>query len=183
MPTKIPKTLPGIQKIGPTTWAAIWRRWLRDEGQLKKWRRHLQQEGFASWSEWRRAVVVAPFGLSRRRWTLYQVMDPQVVASWSGGPFPRWVAGPYRGARTRTFRWLASSGRSTEERQPRATKALPTQMFMFGLVYRGRIVVLDGMHRSVAIAERLRAKQKIKTKIVIALAKTSKLPKLNRSLQ
>lgn len=183
MQKKVTNKLVGLRKVQRTNWAAIWRRWLRDEGRLTKWRAHLQAEGYSSWSEWRRAVVVKPFGLSRRQWTLYEVNDPRIISTWLGGPFPRWIAGPYRGAQSRTFGWLAASKRSTEEPKTSLHKSLPKKIFMFGLLYRGRVYVLDGMHRSIALAKHLRQGRIISSKITLALAKTNKLPKLDRSLQ
>lgn len=174
---------PGLSLVGPTTWSAIWRRWSWEEGRLKKWRNHFQRQGFRSWSEWRQAVVVTPFGLPRRRWTLYKVVDPGVIAKWLGGPFPRWVAGPYRGAQSRSFNWLAAHGQTTEEKKKIIKKNLPKTIYFFGLIYQGQIVVLDGMHRSLAIAARVKAGLPVKSKIVIALASTKKLPKLNTSLK
>ncbi len=169
---------PGFKKIGPTTWMEIWRRWQRVEGRLTKWRPHFRREGFRTWAEWREAVVVAPFDLTRRQWSVYRVTDAQVIPTWSGGPFPRWIAGPYRGAQTRTFRWLASTGRTNEDVRTRTIQKLPTTMFMFGLRYRGKIVILDGMHRCAEITRRVQRGEPVPVTITLAVANVKKLPKV-----
>jgi hypothetical protein len=90
--------------------------------------------------------------------------------------------GPYKGAQTRSFAWLAASGRTSEEKKKITSKLLPKQTFMFGLIYRGNIYILDGMHRCVEIAARVRLGQSIPAKITIALARVNTLPKVKRVL-
>lgn len=182
MPKQRTDTFVGMQKLSSAAWPEVWRRWKKDEGALTKWRQHFRRQGYATWAEWRQAVVVQPFGLRRRRWALYQVTDPGVVPTWFGGPHPRWVTGPYKGAQTRSFTWLAASGRTSEEKKKITSKPLPKQTFMFGLIYRGNIYILDGMHRCTEIAARVRRGQLIPAKITIALAQVNTLPKVKQVL-
>ncbi len=168
----------GLTLIGPTTWSAVYRQWKREEGSRADWNRHLRGRGFSSWPKWRSAVLITPFHLKQKKWKKYRVTDPRVVADWHGGPFPGWKKNYYHRAMTRSFRWLVAEGKIKKNWKVVKIKNIPKKIFLFGLVYRGHIIILDGMHRCGAIAVHLAQKKSIRTNITIALADTPTLPKL-----
>lgn len=183
MPRKTRSKVPDhLTPIRPTTWAAVYRVWYQQEGRRADWRRHLQTRGFPSWRSWRQAVVIKPFGLTKKRWQLYRVDEPAAVLDWHGGPFPGWKKTYYHGTQTRSFRWLVWNGKVLRNKKVSRIKKIPKTMTLFGLAHKNRVVIIDGMHRCSAIAIRLAAGQSVKTKIMIALAPIAKLPKLKSGM-
>ena len=101
-----------------------------------------------------------------------------MVIDWHGGPFPGWKKSYYAGAQTRSFRWLVADGKIKKNRKVKAFKKIPRTMKFFGLRYHGRIIIIDGMHRCCALALMIARKKPVRTAITLALAETTKLPKL-----
>lgn len=165
-----------------TTWPKVYQRWAADERKQADWSKHYRSLGYASWQAWREAVVIKPFRLGQRRWKLYRVTDLAVVLDWHGGPFPRWIREYYRGAQTRSFRWLVESGHVARKAKVRAIRKVPSTVTIFGLRVKNKIYVLDGMHRCAAIAVHASHGQAMKTRITIALADAKTLPRLKSRL-
>lgn len=178
MPQNQSKTRPGLVRVRSVTWAAVYRHWAKEELSRNDWRKHYKSLGYPTWRAWREAVVIRPFGLDQRRWKVYRVTNPKTVLEWHGGPFPRWIREYYRGAQTRSFRWLVEAGGVARKAKVKQIKKLPATMTIFGLRYRGKVYVIDGMHRCAAMAIRAVGNRPVKTKIIIALADINKLPKL-----
>ncbi len=183
MPRRQSKSNPGgLIPIGATTWAAVYRHWADEEEPRPDWRKHYQALGYPTWRAWRETVIIKPFRLDQRRWKKYRLAALAAVLDWHGGPFPRWRREYYRGAQTRSFRWLVMSGQYARKAKLRPGRKLPATMTIFGLRYRGRVYLIDGMHRCAAIAVRLVAGKQVKTSITIAVADIKKLPRLKPTL-
>lgn len=171
-------TINGLELVGPTTWAAVYRQWYGQEGRRLDWRRHYLERCHRSWREWRQFSIIQPFALAKKKWQIYRLDDPTKVLDWHGGPFPGWKRDYYAGAQTRSFRWLVNEGKIQKNRKVGKFKTVPPTMKLFGLRYKNKIIILDGMHRCCALALMMTKKKPVRTTIILALAQTKTLPVL-----
>lgn len=161
-----------LQRIGAISWSKLFHNWENGEAKQIGWIRHYRDRGFSSWREWR---TTAYQGLrpQKRKWTLYKVERPeQVVPAWFIGPFRGWRI-HYHG-RAVTFRTLARRPaiqrnvkiKSIERNFPKSTQ-------LIGVIWRNRIVVIEGTHRACAVALAAQQQKNIKTSLTIALTPLS----------
>lgn len=168
-----------LKPLGRISWTKLFRAWERREAKQPGWIRHYRERGYPSWRAWR-TKVYAKLRPGKRPWTLYAVPHPErSVPTWFGGPFKGWRK-HYRG-RSVTFRTLA--GRRSIQTNGKVLSLIrrfPTSTQMLGASWRGRLVVIEGMHRAAAIALANRKRRRLNTKITIAIAPVSgRLPNLS----
>ncbi len=168
-----------LKPLGRISWAKLWRAWEQREAKQPGWIRHYRQRGYPSWRAWR-TKAYAKLRPGQRPWTLYAVSHPeQSVPTWFGGPFKGWRK-HYRG-RPVTFRTLA--GRRSIQTHGKIlslVRHFPPTTQLLGAVWRGRIVVIEGMHRATAIALAARKKRRLTTKMTIAITPVfGRLPDLS----
>lgn len=158
-----------LKKIGPVSWTKLFRAWEKREASQPMWIKHYRQRGYASWREWRTAAF-SDLKPQQKKWTLYQVENPErIVSTWFGGPFRGWRK-HYPG-RTVTFKTLAQ--RQAIRNNGKVLSIMhrpPTKTQMLGVIWRGKIVVIEGMHRACAVALASKKGKKLRMSITIALA-------------
>ncbi len=168
-----------LHQIGPVSWPTLFRAWEKREASSAGWIRHYRRRGFSSWREWR-MTAYKDLHPERRKWILYRVEHPEIVVPpWFGGPFRGWRK-HYRG-RAVTFKTLAL------RRSIRAhayvlglVKNFPRTTQLLGVRQKGKIVVIEGMHRACAVALAAQSGKKIRTSLTIALTPlTGRLPNLS----
>jgi len=160
--------------IRELSFADVFEIWRRNEEGKEQWESHARERGFRGWEEWRMRYVKA-LGLRKRHWSLYQVINPlAVVPKWRGGPFKTWMERHYGGIFTPTFAQLAKQPDMQKHAGPKeAQGAFPRTTTVIALFRDGQLVVIEGMHRCVAIALAARVGRPIETSLFAALADAS----------
>lgn len=185
MPGRSPRrtaTLRSLQRLRAVPWSDLWRDWEKREGVRREWIAHARSRGFRTWREWR-AASYDRLQPAARRWTLYRVDDPaRLVPTWFGGPFRGWRK--YSGGSMVTFRTIAK--RSAVRRNGKVLaleRRFPTATQVIGLLWRGRIVIIEGMHRCTAIALAAARHKTLAGRLTIALTPLAgRLPDLSSRL-
>jgi hypothetical protein len=171
------KTPSGLRLIGTATWPKVFRQWSEQESRQPNWVRHARQQGFRTWAAWRQVAIIQPLKLQGTKWRLYSVTDPAItIPSWHAGPYRDWRVHPGQRV-TVTFRTLIK--RQAVLRRKKiypSIKNWPNEIRLFGLLIKGRVYIIDGMHRCVALTSLAAKHQPIKPKIIIALTERHTLP-------
>lgn len=169
----------GLKSLGPISWSKLFRAWEKREARQTGWIRHYRERGFSSWREWRTNAykVLNP---QQRPWILYHVDRPElIVPTWYIGPFQGWKK-HYRGQAV-TFRTLAKW--PTIQRHGKVAsivRRFPSTTQLLGVIWHGKIVVIEGTHRACAVAIAARRGKKLRTSMTIALTPlTGKVPDLS----
>ncbi len=164
-----------LTKISSVSWPTLFRAWEKCEASQTGWQRHYRERGFASWREWRTAAYrrLKP---TTRKWIVYKVDHPElVVPTWFGGPFRGWRK-HYQGSAV-TFKTLALRQSIRHHGKVLSImKNFPRMTQLLGVVWKGRIVVIEGMHRACAVALSAKQGKKLKTSMTIALTTLSGKP-------
>ncbi len=160
-----------VRVMSPRDVFEIWR---GNEESREQWESHVRECGFSSWEEWRGQYARA-FRLREREWLLYRVLNPaDVIPKWHGGPFKTWMERHYGGVFTPTFDQLAQR---QDMRQHAGLQQLkddfPPETTVTALYMDGRTVVIEGMHRCIAIALAAREGKQLVTDFMVALADAS----------
>jgi hypothetical protein len=142
-----------IRNLTPEEVFEIWR---ANEAHLPHWQEYLKHEKEGvSWEQWR-SKNARKFGLYGKEWKLYQVENPcEVVPSWFGGPFDGWSE-YYGGQESTTFARLTETSAAEIPAVKAMVESFPNETTVTALVRGGRVVVIEGMHRCVALAVRSR---------------------------
>lgn len=162
-----------LQVIGKVSWSELFRDWEAREARQAGWIKHYRERGYNSWREWRTAAFrnLRPAG---RTWTVYRIDQPEkVIPHWYGGPFQGWRKFYYR-RQTVTFRTIAR--RQLLEKNGKVRQILkhfPAETQLMGVIWKGRIVIIEGMHRCCAIALTAQQGRAIKGNVTIALTSLS----------
>jgi hypothetical protein len=169
--------------IKSSSWQEVFGLWRKNEAHLKKWEKHYKERGYYSWEEWRKRSA-SYFNCDKLEWSLYKINNPvKTVPKFFGGPFAVWRDYFYNGKKTKSFAQLTQLKKIQEHKGIiDIAKKFPKKTSLIGLVFRGKIFIIEGMHRSTAIGLINKNKDKLKSDIVIALAKFNKkeLPELKR---
>jgi hypothetical protein len=158
------------------TWEEAFDFWRESEGENSKWAPHARERGFQSWEEWRRTMV-APARPAERRWRLYRVTEPLVaVPTFRGAPFRSWIQNVYGDlGSTPAF---ADIVRRPEILKHEGVRALagdfPRRTTIIGIEHSGDVVIIEGMHRSAALALAAAEGKSVETELYLALG--SELP-------
>ena len=160
--------------IRELSFADVFEIWRSNEEGKERWESHAREHGFSGWEEWRMRYVKA-LGLQKRYWSLYQVIDPlAVVPRWHGGPFKTWMERHYGGIFMPTFAQLARRPDMQEHAGLKKMQGVfPRTTTVIALFRNNQLVVIEGMHRCVAIASAARAGRQIETDFFAALADAS----------
>lgn len=100
---------------------------------------------------------------------MYKVTNPEIaIPKWFGGPFRGWQK--HYHSQAVTFKTLATRRAIQKHGYVlRLVKYFPRTTQLLGVIWRGKIVVIEGMHRACAVALAARQGRKIKTSVTIAL--------------
>ncbi|HCP08929.1 MAG TPA: hypothetical protein DIT25_03985 [Candidatus Moranbacteria bacterium] len=167
---KIPKKYSSLEFIKLITWSEIFEVWKKGEAHQESWKKHREERGFASWDEWREAYA-RPLNLETLEWSLYRIKNPTEEAlNFYGTPTRGWVEKAYNGQTTKQLKDIVGLPIISENDKIKAIKKnFPKEAMLTGLVHDGKIILIEGMHRSCALAS-WGQKQELNSKITIALA-------------
>ncbi len=140
-----------LHNVGPVSWDSVFDQWRHNEEWQQRWRHCWEERGFNSWTEWR-ANGVAPLDPAQRSWALYTVTDLSVVREFYGVPSRGW-SDCYDGDLTRPLHTLTEHELVRENEVVRnIMENFPLVTMLIGIVTPERIILIDGMHRSLALA-------------------------------
>ncbi len=165
----IPKQYGSLKLVGPISWENIFKKWKELEARQKSWKEHWESRGFSSWDEWREDYV-NPLKPNDLPWFLYQITNTLgVLPYFYGVPSKTWVEKAYDGQKTRQLKDILNLTMVKEH--PKIIdmrKKFPKKTMLTGIVYQNKIVLVEGMHRSCALAG-WDLKIPLKSEVTIAL--------------
>jgi hypothetical protein len=164
----------GREDVKILTWDEVFRIWESLEAHLPHWETLYKGRGWSSWQEWRTKTLAAGFRLPELSWTLGRIPDPMaIIPTFRGGPFRSWIDKAYGGRHspTPTFAELAGTEFVRAHDVIRQiSEAFPERTTLIGLKTADGIVVVEGTHRSCAIALAAAEGRSVKSEVHIALA-------------
>lgn len=164
-----------IKLIRQCEWEEVFLEWYKNEGERENWKQIAKERGFASWADWRLKEFAGRFECEKAKWGFYEVTNPsEVVLSWFGGPFRTWIERYYDGGKTKSFFELAIrpdiiNYTPVRERMDN----YPKESIISSLeLSDGRIFVIEGMHRTCALAVMAKEKRPFPDKLIFAIGKS-----------
>ena len=172
---------PRIRLLRPCAWEEVFLTWYESEGNVPGWLELAKERGFVSWADWRINGYARRFECSIAEWGLYEVECPgDIISSWFGGPFRTWIEKHYDNEKTKTFGELALRPDVFENKKVKALVGnYPAASIITALrLPEGRIFVIEGMHRSCALAVMAKEGKGYPDRLIFAIGETklSELP-------
>ena len=143
----------GFTLIGPISWQEIFDSWRTDESTQESWKKHWEESGFGSWDEWRMHHM-RPYRPETLSWSLYHINNPRgTVPGFFGAPSRNWIENAYDGATTKRLRDIIHLPIISENAKIDAVRdRFPEKTMLIGVRVGDDIILIEGMHRSCAIA-------------------------------
>jgi len=166
---------PNIKLIRKCEWEEVFLLWYKNEGERDNWNQLARERGFASWADWRLNGYARRFECAQADWGLYEIANPaQTVSGWFGGPFRTWIDLYYGDKTTKIFVDLVSDTTIINQSAVKSmTDDYPKESIISALeLSDGRIVVIEGMHRSCALASMTKENKPAPDKLIFAIGKT-----------
>ncbi|MFH1712428.1 MAG: hypothetical protein ABH846_04305 [Patescibacteria group bacterium] len=155
-----------LKFIRDISWEQVFSDWHDREVDNFGWEEHWKGRGYDSWEEWRRHIT-DPLQPQDREWMLYEILDPeQFIVQCYAGAFKGWRQYIKDGVRKITFGELDAS---SNPKAKSVFKSFPQETTIIGIRLGDEVVIIEGMHRSTALAQGARAHKKISGKVFIAL--------------
>ena len=163
---------PFLKYLRPLDWEEVFDFWRRNEAHRPNWIKVYKERGFASWDAWRQKYI-KPFKCDKAEWHFYELIDPEKnILFFYGGPFETWKKLYYKKKKALKFSEIAELSEIQENEYVNSlADNFPEKTVIIGLVVGRKIVIIEGMHRSCAIALLAKRKKKLKSVVLIALAK------------
>ena len=160
-----------LEKVKDLSWEDVFEIWRQNEGSNPKWIEHAKENGFASWEEWRN-MYAKDLNLAERNWTLYKITDPlKTIPTFRGGPFKTWIQRHYGGHPRPTFAELAQrEDMQNNKDNVNILDNFPQETTITGLKQDASVIIIEGMHRCVAIALAAQQGKELDTTVHITLA-------------
>lgn len=158
-----------LEYVHDIEWWDVFAVWRAHEAYQDAWQQHWKEGGLDSWDEWRKKYV-APIDPEKKRWSIYKIKDPHNnVKNFYGVPSRGWSAKCYDGEPTKLLAEILNHSIVTNNDKVKAImKDFPHQTMLMGIVHDERIVLVEGMHRALALAKMEHSPE---GDVVIALAK------------
>lgn len=149
----IPEQYTSLVYIKPLLWKDVFDTWRELEAWQESWKRHWTERGFDSWDEWREAYA-APLHPETLSWELYKIIDPiKDLPFFYGTPTKSWIEKAYNGETTKQLKGISHLPIVVEnDKILDIKKIFPKETMLTGFVHNGKIILIEGMHRSCAIA-------------------------------
>jgi len=175
-----------IKLIRQYEWEEVFLSWYKNEGERESWNQLAKERGFASWAEWRLKGYARRFECEKAKWGFYEVSNPsEAVLNWFGGPFRTWIERHYDGEKTKSFSELASRSDIINHTAVRSMmENYPKESVISALkLSDGRIFVVEGMHRTCALAVMAKERKPFSGKLVFAIGNSqmSELPAVGQN--
>jgi hypothetical protein len=170
-----------IKLIRKCEWEEVFLEWYKNEGEKPNWASIAKERGFESWADWRLKGYARRFECAKADWGLYEITDPCVmISNWFGGPFRTWIEKYYNNEKTKSFADLVFNPDIVNYAPIKSmAKDYPKDSVITALeLSDGRIFVIEGMHRSCALALMAKEGKPFSGKLVFAIGKSnlSELP-------
>ncbi|HBI16669.1 MAG TPA: hypothetical protein DDY52_00715 [Candidatus Moranbacteria bacterium] len=167
MNLEIPEQYASLEFEREIEWRDIFAAWRVSEAYQKDWKNHWIERGFESWDDWRENYI-APLEPEKHLWKIYRINNPlQDVNLMYGVPSRGWQEKCYAGETTKTIKEILNHPVVMEnEKVKLIMNNFPFQTMLTGVIHENKIVLVEGMHRALALAQ---IDNKGKGDVVIAL--------------
>lgn len=170
-----------INLIRLCEWEEIFISWYKSEGENPSWINLAKERGYASWADWRLKGYAKRFECAKASWGFYEILNPsEVISSWFGGPFRTWIEKHYGGQKTKSFGELAGQSDIAGHLGIKLmADNYPKDSIITALELKGeKIFVIEGTHRSCALALMMKNGNPFTDKLIFAIGKSdlSELP-------
>ncbi|MCK5466342.1 hypothetical protein KAI56_02475 [Candidatus Parcubacteria bacterium] len=163
---------PFLKYLRPLKWKEVFDFWRKNEASQANWIKAYKERGFDSWDAWREKYT-KPLKCDQAEWHFYELVNPEKnISSFYGGPFKTWKKLYYKEKETLQFSELVKLPEIQKNKDINSlADNFPEKTIIIGLEVGKKIVIIEGMHRSCAIALLAKKRRKLKSIILIALAK------------
>ncbi len=150
---KIPKQYKSLKYIHDIEWGDIFAVWRAHEAYQKKWQNHWEERGFKSWDEWRKDYI-APLKPEMLKWQVFRIGKiPADIPKIYGVPSRGWIKNIYKGKVTIPLAEVVRLVGGEKNEKVKAIKNnFPYQTMLTGIIHQDKIILVEGMHRAVALA-------------------------------
>ena len=170
----IPKQYNSLKFVKSISWMDIFDVWREGEARQESWKKHWEERGYNSWEEWRKNYA-APLQPEKLQWFLYNIKNPvKDLPFFYGVPSRSWIEKAYQGEITEQLKDLIDLPIARDN--PKVAdikKNFPEKTMLTGLVYDEKIILVEGMHRALALAS-WDSKTPLENEVTIALASWGK---------
>lgn len=175
-----------IKLIRRCEWEEVFLCWYKNEGERENWNKLAKERGFASWTDWRLKGYARRFECEKANWGFYEIPNPpDTVSNWFGGPFRTWIERYYGGEKTKSFSDLAAHPTIANNATIISmTKDYPKDSIISALkLSNGKIFVIEGMHRTCALALMAKEGKPFSGKLIFAIgdSQMSELPPVGQN--
>jgi len=162
---------PFLKYLRPLEWEEVFDFWRKNEASQANWIKVYKERGFDSWDAWREKYI-KPFKCDKAEWHFYELIDPEKnIPSFYGGPFKTWKKLYYKEKKTLKFSELAKLPENQKNKDINSlANNFPEKTIIIGLAVGKKVTIIEGMHRSCAIALLAKRKKKVESVVFIALA-------------
>jgi hypothetical protein len=173
---KIPKQYESFKYIHDIVWNDVFAVWRAYEAYQCDWEKHWENRGFESWDDWRKNYV-SPIKPESREWSVWRIKNPSKdMANVFGVPSRGWRHLFYEDKMTMPLKNVVEKMNKkhfmNDEGKNKKIETIkdnfPYQTMLTGIINNDRIILVEGMHRSVALA--MMDKSEIIGDVVIVLA-------------
>lgn len=170
-----------LEYLHPITWGDIFAVWRANEAYQKMWQEHWVERGFDSWDFWRKNYI-APIKPEQKEWHVYRIKNPlENVKLFYGAPTRGWIKKCYGGELTKQISKILDHPIVFKNDKVLATmNNFPYQTMVTGFVSDGKIVLVEGFHRILALALMEKNGVNYNGDIVIALCEQSEILPLGK---
>ncbi|NTW89385.1 MAG: hypothetical protein HGB37_00515 [Candidatus Moranbacteria bacterium] len=142
-----------LQRLRRISWEEVMSIWKDGEAWQDSWKQHWEERGFGSWEDWRMHYL-QPYHPETLEWSLYRITDPlATVPDFFGAPSRNWIEKAYGGEMTKRLRDVVQLPFVTENAKINAVRGhFPNKVMLVAFLHEKRIILIEGMHRSCAMA-------------------------------
>lgn len=151
---KIPEQYKSFKYEGDIEWKDIFSVWRAYEAYQEDWQRHWLDRGFESWDDWRKNYI-APLEPEKNLWKIYRITEPiRDINLIYGVPSRGWQEKCYEGEETKMIGdILMHPVVLGNEKVKSIIGNFPFQTMLTGIIYKDKIILIEGMHRALALAQ------------------------------
>jgi len=173
---KIPKQYKSLSYIYDIEWQDIFAVWRAYESYQKDWQDHWEERGFKSWDEWRKDYI-SPLEPENRKWSIWRIEKPSDdIAQIYGVPARGWrrhfygdkITMPLQDVVEKMREKYSIDDEGKNEKIELLKNNFPYQTMLTGIINKDKIILIEGMHRGVALT--MMDEQEIIGDVTIALA-------------
>lgn len=153
MNLEIPEQYKSLEFEREIEWRDVFAVWRASEAYQKDWKEHWTSRGFESWDDWRENYI-APLEPEKYSWKIYRINDSiQDINLMYGVPSRGWQEKCYSGEATKMIRDILDHPIVAENEKVKSImNNFPFQTMLTGVIHKDKIVLVEGMHRALALA-------------------------------